>query len=75
VSRYHEKTGRQPENFLDLVAAGILRGVPLDPLGHPYKLMPDGRVEVSIPDDLPFIQKGAPPGYVPPRVPKFLPAD
>jgi len=46
----------------------------VDPLGHPYKLLPDGRVEVRDPDDLPFIEKGTPPGYVPPP-PKFLPSD
>jgi len=28
-----------------------------------------------VPDDLPFIQKGTPPGYVAPAAPKFLPAD
>jgi hypothetical protein len=57
----------------DLQAAGMIHGIPVDPLGHSYKLV-DGRVEVRVPDDLPFIQKGAPPGYQPPR-PKFLPTD
>ena len=28
-----------------------------DPARPPYKLMPDGRVEVSAPDDLPFIER------------------
>jgi hypothetical protein len=28
-----------------------------------------------VPDDLPFIQKGTPPSYVPPLKPKFLPSD
>jgi hypothetical protein len=45
----------------------------VDPLGHTYKLMPDGQVEVRVPDDLPFIEKGVPIGYIPPRTPK-LPA-
>jgi tetratricopeptide (TPR) repeat protein len=75
VARYREKTGSLPRSFFDLVAAGMLRGIPLDPLGHPYKLGADGRVEVQVPDDLPFIQKGTPPGYVAPIAPKFLPAD
>jgi hypothetical protein len=30
---------------------------------------------VRVPDDLPFIEKGTPPGYVPPQAPKFLPTD
>jgi hypothetical protein len=34
-------------------------------------LMPDGSVEVRVPDDLPFIQKGVPIGYIPPKVPKM----
>ena len=74
ASRYQQQTGHFPGSFSDLETAGLLRGMPIDPLGHPYKLMPDGRVEVRVPDDLPFIQKGTPPGYIPPA-PKFLPTD
>jgi hypothetical protein len=72
---YKEKTGHFPVSFSDLQTAGLLRGVPLDPLGVPYKLVADGRIEVRDPDRLPFIEKGTPPGYVPPKVPKFLPSD
>ncbi len=75
TGRYQQQTGRFPSSFSELQAAGLLRGTPVDPLGHTYKLMPDGRVEVRAPDDLPFIQKGTPPGYVAPVAPKFLPAD
>ena len=73
VSRYRDKTGHLPQNFSDLTAANLLHGIPVDPLGHTYKLMPDGHVEVRVPDDLPFIEKGIPIGYIPPRTPK-LPA-
>jgi tetratricopeptide (TPR) repeat protein len=73
VSHYREKTGHLPQSFSDLEAANFLRGVPVDPLGHTYKLMPDGHVEVRVPDDLPFITKGTAIGYIPPRMPK-LPA-
>ena len=75
VKGYKEKTGRLPASFSEMQLAGMLKGTPVDPLGHPYKLMPDGRVEVRVPDDLPFIEKGTPPGYVPPESPKFLPTD
>lgn len=75
ADRYQQQTGRFPSSFSELQAADLLRGTPRDPLGHAYKLMPGGRVEVSTPDDLPFIQKGTPPDYVPPAVPKFLPSD
>ena len=68
VRIYRDKTGIQPTSFGQLVAAGYLRRVPLDPIGLPYKIRPDGRVEVQDPDELPFIQKGLPPDYKP-RVP------
>jgi tetratricopeptide (TPR) repeat protein len=68
---YRAKTGHLPQSFSDLEAADLLRGTPTDPLGHPYKLMPDGRVEVRVPDDLPFLEKGTPIGYIPPRMPKL----
>jgi hypothetical protein len=74
VSLYKDKTGHQPASFYDLQSAGLLRAMPVDPLGHTYKLMPDGSVEVRDPDDIPFIEKGTPPGYVAPP-PKFLPSD
>jgi hypothetical protein len=75
ASRYKQQAGRFPASFSELEAAGMLRGTPRDPLGHPYKLTPEGRVEVLTPDDLPFIEKGTPPSYVPPAAPKFLPSD
>ena len=71
---YRERTGHLPSSFSDLQTAGMLRAMPVDPLGHPYNLAPDGRVEVRDPDAFPFIEKGTPPGYVAPP-PKFLPSD
>jgi tetratricopeptide (TPR) repeat protein len=75
VGRYRQMTGRFPASFSELMAAGILRGTPVDPLGHPYKLTSDGHVELRVPDDFPFVEKGLPPGYVPPETPKVLPTD
>lgn len=74
ASMYREKYGHFPSNISELQTAGMIRGVLLDPLGNPYKLMPDGTVEVRNPDDLPFITKGLPPGYSAPPA-KFLPSD
>jgi tetratricopeptide (TPR) repeat protein len=71
VSQYSQRTGQTPTSLSDLVAAHFLRSVPLDPTGRPYRLVPGGQVEVEVPDDIPFIEKGAPPGYKPPR-PKDL---
>ena len=65
VKAYRDKAGQQPTSFLQLVAAGLLRGIPTDPLGIPYKLRPDGHVEVQDPEALPFIRQGVPPGWQP----------
>jgi tetratricopeptide (TPR) repeat protein len=67
VARYQELTGLLPSSFNALIGAGMLRGVPVDPRGKPYKLLPDGRIELRNPDDFPFVEKGLPPGYVAPR--------
>jgi hypothetical protein len=63
VGKYRDKTGHWPATLADLVAAGDLPGIPVDPLGNPYKLMENGRIEVREPDRLPFIAQGLPPGY------------
>jgi tetratricopeptide (TPR) repeat protein len=63
VSIYRERTGHLPASLGDLVAAGFLRGIPADPTGRPYKVMPDGSIQVRNPDDVPFLTKGIPPGY------------
>jgi tetratricopeptide (TPR) repeat protein len=66
VTRFGERTGRLPANMSELASAERLPGIPVDPEGHPYKLTPEGRVEVRVPDDFPFATKGLPPGYKPP---------
>jgi tetratricopeptide (TPR) repeat protein len=70
VAQYSQATGRTPASLSELVAAHVLRSMPLDPTGRPYRLV-EGRIEVQVPDEIPFIEKGAPPGYKPPR-PKDL---
>ena len=66
VAQYTQVTGRTPASLSDLVGTHYLQYVPRDPAGNLYKLVPGGRVEVEVPDDIPFIEKGAPPGYKPP---------
>ena len=46
VTRFGERTGRLPASMAELAAAEHLPGIPVDPDGHPYKLTPEGRVEV-----------------------------
>jgi len=74
ISTYQQRTGKLPSTFNELEAVGLISGIPLDPLGQTYKITSDGHVEVRDPDNLPFIEKGIPPGYVP-SLPKFLPSD
>lgn len=73
VGQYGQKTGQLPKSITDLVSAGLLRAIPLDPTGRPYKLTSRGLVELEAPDEIPFIGKGAPEGYKPPE-PKNLEA-
>ena len=74
-TRYRERTGHFASSFSELESAGMLRGIPRDPLGAPYKVAADGKVEVTDPDNLPFIEKGLSIGYIPPAKPKLLPVD
>jgi tetratricopeptide (TPR) repeat protein len=74
VQAYRDRTGHFPLTFSEMVASGLIRGIPLNPLRHPYRLEYGGRVVVSNPDDLPFLDKGLPRGYVPSAIPKLSPA-
>jgi hypothetical protein len=74
VETYRDRIGRFPKNFSEMIAAGLIRGIPLDPVRHPYRLESGGRVVVSNPDALPFLDKGLPSGYVP-SAPKLSPVD
>lgn len=62
VAKYRQQTARLPASMEDLDRAGFIHGTPVDPNGHPYKLMPDGRIEVQDPDSILYITKGLPPG-------------
>ncbi len=60
VALVRQRTGRLPSSFAEMLAAGLLRRLPTDPLGHPYRLAPDGHVYVQDARDLPFLQYGVP---------------
>ncbi|MDP9269241.1 MAG: hypothetical protein M3P27_13085 [Acidobacteriota bacterium] len=57
VARFRKDRGRAPQSWNELYAAGYIPGVPVDPLGYPYKLE-DGRVQLAYPEKVPFITKG-----------------
>ena len=47
IALYQQREGRTPRSFQDLVAAGYLRQVPLDPSGERFAIGPDGRAELG----------------------------
>ncbi len=73
VSKYRAQSGRLPGSMSDLERAGFIRGTPIDPKGHAYKLMADGRIEVQQPEQIYFITKGLPPGASSPQPPRETP--
>src|SRR5689334_21484289 len=54
---YRERFGANPAGWSDLVRAGLLRGVPMDPNGVPYKLLPDGAVQVEDPSQYSYLER------------------
>jgi hypothetical protein len=55
VAVYQQKTGTLPTSWGDLIRAGLLRGIPRDANGSPYRLMPGGAVWVEDPAKFPFL--------------------
>jgi tetratricopeptide (TPR) repeat protein len=47
INRVLARSTRPISGWGDLLAAGVLRGVPVDPSGEPYRLTSEGRVEVA----------------------------
>ncbi len=60
VEKYREQTGRLPDSVGDLSRAGLIHFSPTDPKGNPYRLLPDGSIEVQDAKSIPFISKGLP---------------
>src|SRR5262249_50875527 len=57
VAAYRAQTGRLPSTWSDLVLGGLLRGIPRDPTGDPYKLEADGSVTVLHEERFPFLRE------------------
>lgn len=47
AAAYAQRAGAAPGAWQDLIRAGYLRGVPLDPTGEPYMLSPGGHVDLA----------------------------
>jgi tetratricopeptide (TPR) repeat protein len=56
---YEQRFGKLPESWMDLIRAGLLRGIPEDPTGTPYRLRLDGTVQVEDPKKLPYVEHHA----------------
>jgi tetratricopeptide (TPR) repeat protein len=65
VTRFGERTGRLPASMAELAEAESIPGIPIDPDGQPYKLTPEGRIELRDPENFPFATRGLPPGFKP----------
>jgi tetratricopeptide (TPR) repeat protein len=57
VKIYRERTGMLPSRWLDMVRAGVLPGLPQDPNGSEYKLLPNGTVDVQDPSKYRFLDR------------------
>ena len=68
VQNYKQRTGAYAQDWRQLIAAGILGGIPADPSGAAYRLMRDGSVLVENPRRFPFIRKGVPKGEQAPEI-------
>jgi tetratricopeptide (TPR) repeat protein len=55
VAAYRQRTGTFPSGWQDLIRAQLLRGVPRDPTGTTYRLIPGGAVWVEDPAKFPFL--------------------
>ncbi len=79
IAQFHNRNGRYPSSFAELAIPGpdgrTSGATLLDPIGDPYKLTQDGRVELKHPEDFTFAEKGLPLGYKPSAIAKFLPSD
>jgi hypothetical protein len=47
AAQFRRRFGRFPASARELVEAGILPGVPLDPAGYSYVLTPDGKAHLN----------------------------
>ena len=47
AAAYAKRFGHAPAKIQDMFAAGMLRGIPVDPAGFPYVLGPDGKTHLN----------------------------
>jgi hypothetical protein len=55
ADEFQKRTGRRPARVSELIQAGLLPRVPVDPLGYPYVFGPDGKAVLSL--DSPLLEQ------------------
>jgi tetratricopeptide (TPR) repeat protein len=55
ADEYAKRSGKRPARMSDLVQAGLLQGIPGDPLGFPYIFGEDGKAELNL--DSPLLEQ------------------
>ena len=60
VDQFRAQAGRNPSSWQELIQAGLLRGIPADPAGHPYVLEAEGGVLLHQESPITTSEKGRP---------------
>jgi hypothetical protein len=55
ADEFQKRTGRRPSRVAELMQAGLLPRVPVDPAGYPYVFGPDGRAALNL--DSPLLEQ------------------
>ena len=55
ADEYEKRFGRRPSRISEMVQAGLLRGIPGDPLGYAYVFGEDGKAELNL--DSPLLEQ------------------
>ncbi|HMD08594.1 MAG TPA: hypothetical protein VKH63_13730 [Candidatus Acidoferrum sp.] len=55
ADEFQKRTGRRPSRLVELVQAGLLPRVPVDPAGYPYVFGPDGKAALNL--DSPLLEQ------------------
>lgn len=55
ADQYEKSFGRRPKRVAELVQAGLLRGVPVDPRGYAYEFGDNGKAELNL--DSPLLEQ------------------
>ena len=55
ADEYEKRFGKRPTSMIELVQAGLLKGIPVDPKGYAYVFDPDGKADLNL--DSPLLEQ------------------